>query len=186
MGEISGNWWAAEIYLRQFSGRRHPRPARFDHKFGVKNLIVNSTAARDIILQDCGDRSVRIGIVVPRYIPAGNRRSAPVAYPLGYEELLIGSGVPTSKSAPMSSSRPASNWCARAQVAAVAGGAMAKVYLKRHYGDHPPVWIELNLAQPGPNSDADGALSYRCAVAPAQSGRKQRGCADVAPAGLKR
>lgn len=120
-------------------------PRMISHKFGVRNFIVNSTAAKEIIVSNCGDLAPRIGVL---YHPAfelepGVNREFERSQ--NSEELVIGSyGCPSlTKMTDVVINACEMLVAEGKKVRLILSGYDTRVYLNRHFGNKAPPWIDI-------------------------------------------
>jgi len=120
-------------------------PRVISHTFGVRSFIVNSTAAKEMVLSNCGDKSPHVGVLYHPVFELEPGVDPELGKSEPSEELVIGSyGCPSlNKLTDVVIDACQLLVNEGRNVRLILSGYGSKVYLERHFGNKPPSWIDV-------------------------------------------
>ncbi|WP_157035677.1 glycosyltransferase family protein [Sphingobium chungbukense] len=120
-------------------------PRIISHMFGVRSFIVNSLAAKEMILSNCGDQASHVGVLYHPVFELEKGVDPELRKSENNGELVIGSyGCPSLNKLTdviIEACHLLTN--EGRNVRLILSGYGSKIYLERHFGNEPPSWIDV-------------------------------------------
>ncbi|WP_340268713.1 hypothetical protein [Sphingobium mellinum] len=119
-------------------------PRIISHMFGVRSFIVNSLAAKEMILSNCGDQALHVGVLYHPVFELEKGVDPELGESESSGELIIGSyGCPSLNKLTDVVIHACQILVNEGRnVRLILSGYGSKVYLDRHFGNEPPSWID--------------------------------------------